>query len=55
LQEGGVTLEEASQIQIPWTVHHPTMPEKSWEVFEELDSVQEDADKILKFVKKDKS
>lgn len=52
LEDGGVTLEEPGQIEIPWSLNYPTMPEKSWEVHEDISDQLDEADKLLHYFKK---
>jgi len=55
LEDGGVTLEESGQIEIPWALNFPTMPEKSWEVHEDISDKLEDAEQLISYFKKGKT
>lgn len=54
LEDGGVTLDESGQIRIPWSLNFPTMPEKSWEVHEDISDKLEDAEQLISYFQKGK-
>jgi len=37
LEKGGVSLTEPEQTKMPFNLNYPSIPEKSWEVFEEME------------------
>jgi len=55
IKDGGVSLEEPDQIEIPWALNHYELPEKTWDIFEEVDIDAEEASTILKVADKSKT
>jgi len=53
LQEAGISLEEPSQIIIPWDLNYPTLPEKSWTVYEDFEDKLDAAEYLVHKNKKD--
>jgi len=55
LQEAGISLEEPSQIIMPWDLNYPTLPEKSWEVYEDFEDKLDVSEYLAHKNKKDSS
>jgi len=55
LEDGGVSLDESGQIEIPWSLNYPVMPEKSWEVHEDISDKLDDAEQLITYFKKGKT
>jgi len=55
LQETGISLEEPSQIIIPWDLNYPTLPEKSWEIYEDFEDKLHASEYLVHKNKKDSS
>ncbi len=53
LENAGVSLQEPDQIVIPWALNYPTIPEKAWEVNEDISDKLDEADKLVKYFKKE--